>query len=237
MISECPHCRQTLKFSEAQTAKLESALARLPAGGVLKLQCPLCNKSIEIGGASQIDSVTKAKPKATQAGQGIEPPKYPDVSWLASGAYQEQDKLEDIPMALVLVEDGPLRDQVAGAFVELFYQPVYPESVSDAIDRMQFVDFAAVVLRSGFMGQNVSESSFHEYMRAMAMSKRRYIFYILIGPEFHTLYDLEALSLSANLVVNEKDAQYLKTIVKKGMHDTETLFGPWISALKGFGNK
>lgn len=237
MLSECPHCQQTLKFSEAQTVKLESAIARLPVGGVLKLQCPLCSKQIELHGPSSAGTVPKPKPKTAQGAQGIEPPKYPDVSWLASGVYQEQEKLEDIPMALILVEDGPLRAQVAGAFVELFYQPVYPESAADAIERMQFVDFAAVVLHSGFMGQSIAESPFHAYMSAMAMAKRRYIFYILVGPEFHTLYDLEALSQSANLVVNESEAPHLKTIVKKGSHDTETLFGPWIAALKGFGNK
>ena len=140
-------------------------------------------------------------------------------------------------MALILVDDGPLRAQIGGAFVELFYQPVYPESAADAVDRMRFVDFAAVVLHSGFMGQPFSESALHEYVQAMTMAKRRYIFYILIGPEFQTLYDLEALTYSANLVVNEKDVQYMKIIVKKGLHDTETLFGPWIAAIKGYGNK
>lgn len=239
MISECPHCQQALKFSEAQVIKLESAFARLPPGGLLKLQCPMCNTPIELGsGGVPVGLAPKIKAPASPASVvGIEPPKSPDVSWLMGGAYQEQEELSDIPMAMILVDDGPLRIQIGAAFVELFYQPIYPDSVADAIGRMQFVDFAAVVLHSGCMGQLFGESAFHEYMKAMTMAKRRYIFYILVGPEFQTLYDLEALTYSANLVVNEKHVQYLKTIVKKGLHDTELLFGPWIAAIKGYGNK
>ena len=103
MISECPHCRQALKFSEAQLIKLESTFARLPPGGIIKLQCPLCNTPIELGagGALVNGAAPKPKPSASQASAvGVEPPKSPDVSWLASGAYQEQEELSDIPMAL-----------------------------------------------------------------------------------------------------------------------------------------
>jgi len=67
------------------------------------------------------------------------------------------------------------------------------------------------------------------------MRQRRYIFYILVGPEFHSLYGLEALSNSANLVVNERDVEHFKNIYKRAKAEYEELFGPLIGALQEAG--
>ena len=69
------------------------------------------------------------------------------------------------------------------------------------------------------------------------MGKRRYMIYVLIGPEFNTLYDLQALAYSANMVVNDKDADKMKTIWKKGKNDYDELFNPFITILKSHGKR
>lgn len=56
---------------------------------------------------------------------------------------------------------------------------------------------------------------------------------MLIGPKFRTLYNLEALSNSANLVVNDRDIKNLSLILRKGFYDYEELFGPFLEALTG----
>ena len=48
MIDTCPHCDQELNLSEAQLAKVKAALAKLPAGNLLKLGCPHCQKPFEL---------------------------------------------------------------------------------------------------------------------------------------------------------------------------------------------
>ena len=68
-------------------------------------------------------------------------------------------------------------------------------------------------------------------MRNLAGDKRRNLYYAIIGPKLKTLYDLEALCLSANLVVNSKDVQYLDKILEKGFKDYETLYRPFIEIL------
>ena len=60
------------------------------------------------------------------------------------------------------------------------------------------------------------------------------MFFILAGPDFRTLYNLEALSLSVNLVVNDADIERLKPILKKSFRDHEELFGPLIEAVRGY---
>ena len=162
-------------------------------------------------------------------------PKAPDVSWLAEGEFTAEEVVRDVPLAMILMADGQERSKVAEAFSELGYQTEFANSAETAIERMRFVNFAAVVMNSGFEGRTLADSTFHAYMRTMTMDTRRYIYYIVIGPEFRTLYDLEALSNSANLVVNEQDAAHMNVILKKGMQDYDNLFGPYIEMLKGQG--
>ena len=88
---------------------------------------------------------------------------------------------------------------------------------------------------SQFAGGKLRKSEFHEYMKKMSMVRRRYIFYILVGPEFHTLYSMEALTNSANLTINEKDLEHMKTIYKRSKTENDQLFGPYINALEGKG--
>ncbi|MBU0730101.1 MAG: hypothetical protein KKE17_03920 [Proteobacteria bacterium] len=237
MISQCPHCNQSLNLKPAQIEKVENALDRLQSGS-LKLNCPHCNKSMELGKDGSLAGSGGTKQKIKGAVSKLSPPAPPDLKWLASTTtVGEGDEIKDIPMALFLMKEGDLRDSVAGSFIELFYQPVYAETAEQAMGKMRFVNFSAVILHSGFEGGSLENSVFHKYMKNMAMSRRRYIYYVLVGPDFHTLYDLEALANSANLVVNEKEVDYLKTIVKKGQADYEALFGSWLAALKGHGNK
>ena len=61
--------------------------------------------------------------------------------------------------------------------------------------------------------------------------RRRLIYYVLIGAELRTCYDMEALALSANAVVNERDLPYLEVILKRGFLDYEKLFGPMLEVL------
>ncbi|MCK5340823.1 MAG: hypothetical protein KAJ60_07090, partial [Desulfobulbaceae bacterium] len=117
------------------------------------------------------------------------------------------------------------------------YQSIYAESAEDAIEKMRFVNYAAVVYHTILEEGGLEKSTFHSYVSGLAMSKRRYMYYVLVGPEFHTLYDLEALAYSANLVVNDTELGHMDLILRKGMRENEELFGPFLSALKEYGRK
>ncbi|MDH5297729.1 MAG: hypothetical protein OEV91_01780 [Desulfobulbaceae bacterium] len=261
MISQCPHCHTDIKLNEAQQAKVDQALASLPAGKTLKLGCPHCKTPIEltadgraISGEIMADLLGSARDEGLPPGgdellekakaSNIKPvkpppeaPRPPDVSWLASGELSEKAVVADIPKALILMPAGALRDTVAKAFEMRNYQPVFKNSAEEAIEEMRFTDYAGVVLHSRFEGAALDESLFHAHMRGLAMGKRRYMYYVLIGPEFRTLYDLEALAMSANLVVNDHDVNHIDTILKKGVRDYEEIFGPYLKALREHGKR
>ena len=237
MITECPHCKKGLNFNEVQQEKLQFALAKLTTGA-LKLGCPHCQTPIHIkadGTVADEQPAAAGEPAAPAAAPAAgdslpEPPAYPDISWLASGLYEQKELVEDVPKVLVLMSEGEGQEAVGKAFTDRGYQAEFPESAADAIAQMRFVLFKAVVLHSKLEG-NLENSSFHQHMESMPMASRRSIYYVLVGPEFHTLYDLEALANSANAVVNENEVAHIDTILKKGMRDYDELFGPYLEAL------
>lgn len=250
MLAECPHCQQPLKLTEKQLAQIEKALAGLQPGKFLKLGCPHCKKAIELAGDGSPAVREKSPPppaasavleaEKVQEHQGPSvppvPPAEPDIGWLKSGELKEEEVLGDVTQVLILMAAGELRDRIVSAFENRGYKPVYPETSSDAIKRMRFVHFAAVVLHANFEGDFAS-SVFHQHMMALLMTQRRSIYYVLIGPDFHTLYDLEALSNSANLVVNESELGRFDLILKKGLRDYDDLFGLYIKMLKEHGRQ
>lgn len=226
MIASCPHCHGTLKFGEAQQEKLKQALAALGPGKKLTIRCPSCGKPI------MLDAPASSGQSRSAA---VKPPGPPDLSWMKEGRLQEDEKLEDVPMALILYPENRQRDIVRDALESVGYQVIFAHDVAEAMERMRFVNFACVVLHSQFDGPVLEKSEFHQYMRDLAMHRRRYLFYILIGPEFHTLYHLQALVCSANLVVNEKDLLHLNLALRKAIPVYEELFGPYMEELTSAG--
>lgn len=158
-------------------------------------------------------------------------PRPPDISWLSGG--KEADL--DVPAALVLMREGPGSKLLADALRKDGYLLEYPESADDAIQRMQHSDYAVVVLHAGFESTGLPDSTFHGHMNRLAMTKRDSILYVLVGPGHRTLYDLEALALSANVVVNDSDLKHMNAILMKAKSSYEELFGHYIEMRKSLG--
>ncbi len=165
------------------------------------------------------------------------PPPPPDLSWLRTGIYEEQEQAGDIPTALVLMSGEQDNDSISSSLKDLGYQVETADTSFEALDRLRSNSFAAILMHTEFEGKSPAESTVHTYITRLSIKKRRTIFYILTGPNFQTMYDIEALSLSVNLVINDTEIQYLKQILRKSFHDHEELFGPLIEILEGSGNQ
>ena len=240
MISECPHCNQALRFSDAHKQKLTTAINRLPPDRTLKFACPKCKKSIEINPDGFPVSIKKSTPaapilKAPSPRVPVAPPKPQDIGWLSNGELKEDQVINTIPTAMVLMPEGPIKQTITKALENQTYQLYFPNAVDEAINSMRFRDFAIVVYHSDYETSALNAQDFHRFMMQLNMSKRRSIYYVLIGPEFQTLFDLEALTYSANLVVNTSEAEYLSILLKKGRADYEALFTPYSTLLKKYG--
>ena len=239
MIDTCPHCAQELNLSEPQLAKVKAALAKLPAGNLLKLGCPHCQKPFELqadgtlpGTVKPVHKVASGAPLPPRKDRAkINPPPTPDLGWLKSGREEKKEVIEDTPMFLVLMNKGPDLTNIMDVLEFEDFLPVLAHSVDDALDRMQFSNFAGVILHIPFEKNTLDSNKLHIFIKKMAMFRRRNMHYTLIGPEFKTLYDLEALSNSANLVVNDSDLPHFNLILKKSLYDNQKLYGPLADAL------
>jgi hypothetical protein len=267
MDTHCPSCKKDFNLTVAQEAKLVTALENLRPGQTLKFGCPHCKETVALTGGKaeskttetldisvmedvlysehesvsedEVSNLVKSRVEAPPKPVKLPPtaPKPPDVGWLASGELKKKDVVKDVPRALVLMPEGEPKATVEKALIALGYQPETTESPDAAVDRMRFVNFGAVVMHTGYEGGTPEESEFHQYMCGLPMSKRRFMYYVLIGPGFQTLYDLEALACSVNLVVNDKDVQYMETLLRKGMQDYQDLWGPLLAVLKEQGRR
>ena len=245
MTETCPNCQEPLNLSDAQKSKVQIALDKLPAGNLLKLGCPHCQKPFDLKPDGTVPG--QQQPQKTAAPSGgpvptrgaqkvnVQPPPPPDLGWLESGKMEEKEIVGDTPMALILMSKGAGMSTVRQAYEDEGFLPVFPDSLDDGISRMQFTPFAAIVLHSGFEGGSLASNNFHILMTKMGMLKRRNMHYTLIGPEFQTLYDLQALSFSANLVVNDNELNNFRIILKKSLHESQKLFGPLAEALVSHG--
>ena len=223
----CPNCSKTLKISE----KIQKGLEQLGPGRVLRLSCPKCGKSIALdAGHLPADS----QRGEIIVGSTIKPPPPPNIQWLKDGVFEEEEVVEDIPQTLILAKPGAERDSISEAVENIGYQSTFANSGKEAMEKLQFTNYASVILHDNFENGGLRTSSFHQFMRDMAMQKRRFIFYILIGPEFSTLYDLEALAYSANLVVNTSEIPELLTIFRKAIPQYEELFGNLMAEISAY---
>jgi hypothetical protein len=225
MTIECSRCRKDLHFNQAQRAKLDAALAKLKKEESLTIKCPHCLGAVSLRG-------TVAEVAETGS---VHPPEPPSIDWLKTGIGDGEDKLEDVPMAMVLCGDLPQRAEIVESIKSVGYQVVVADTHQDAMERMQFVNFSCVVFHIEFEKAGLPSSTFHNYMRKMNMGRRRYIFYIIIGPDIHTLWELESLTASANLTVCEKDLKYFDVILRKAIPSYEELFAPLLEELTAFG--
>ncbi len=226
MIENCPHCHHA--FSPSHIQKIEEAHASLAIGKSLKFSCPTCKQQVEIS----------SEPNQ-QAPHEIDPniPQPPSLNWLRTGTIADKEVLDDFSLVMILMPNThPARNSIATVYEGLGYKPVFPESPEDAIRRMRFAEYAAIVLHSQYEGMLI-DSTFHQHMCELPMVQRRYIYYTLIGPDFHTLYNLEALINSANLVVNESELADFPIILKKSFRQYDELFSPFLGALSKEGKR
>lgn len=236
MVVTCPHCQKQLKLNE----KVWANINKLEPGRKIKVKCVHCSAPLGLerdsGGGN---GAVRAVPIETSlAGVGgkmtskVRPPSPPAIDWLQDGVFEDKDIVEDIPRALVLFPEMESRKIIVKAAEDFGYLVEQVNTPEEAIDKMRFVNYAAVFLHDQYESGGIEESKFHQYMKRMAMAKRRYIFYILIGEQFRTLYDLEALSYSVNLVVNDNETKYINTLLRKTIPEYEELFGPIMEEIR-----
>lgn len=163
----------------------------------------------------------------------IAPPPPPDISWLKDKRLEEADLMidTDIPLSLVMVKNDLQFDLVSAALGDIGYHVERAQLASEGLEKMKTFSFSTIVMHVDFDDDPIEFNPVHSYLADLNMGMRRLIYYVLVGPDLTTCYDLEALSLSTNLVVNDIHLSSFPAILRKGLREYEELFGPYIDLL------
>ncbi|MFH1214914.1 MAG: hypothetical protein V1706_00265 [Pseudomonadota bacterium] len=189
------------------------------------------------GDAEKRETAVAGKGGARPAVSRVEPPGPPDISKFLSGEKERLARDAEVSVALLLMKDEKERATVENVLAELGYLVECVDTQVEAVEKMGFVNAGAVILQDGFEGKEFGRSLFHQYMKSLPMAKRRSLYYVLVGPRLYTLYDLQALAESANLVVNVRHVDKFDMILRKGLRQYEELFGPFVELLSAQGRK
>ncbi len=216
----CGSCGKAHK----STSKLESSIEQLRPGQKIRIKCSGCGQTIALSREDLYESATGTS--------DLKPPPAPDTSWLREGYFDDDEIVSDIPQAIILMKEGEGRDKIAGSLTGLGYRSETAESSREVVVKMPFSNYSCVILHTGSLNGKFVDDPLHKHLCALDMDRRRYILYVLIGPEFQTFYGMQALSHSANLVVNDGDLQHFGIILRKAIPEYEELFGPYMDELK-----
>lgn len=213
----CSACGKSHKSND----KLKASLEKLQPGQKLRLKCSQCGEPIPLSRDDLVDE-----------GPKITPPGPPDTSWLEDGLFDDEEIVSDIPQALIVMPEGVDRETIATALSGLGYRTETADQAESVIRKMQFVNYTCVVLDGDSVNGSLEDDPFHKYMCSMEMTRRRYVLYVLLGSKFETFYNLQALSHSANLVVNTEHISQFGLILRRAIPEYEDLFGPYMDELK-----
>lgn len=158
-------------------------------------------------------------------------PSPPDPKWFRQVVIEDKSEItDDVPQGLILTDIIENLSTYTTLLGNLGYVVEHTNTDSLAIELISTASCSLVVYEN-----TLKFDKFEQYMRNLSGSKRRNLLYVIVGPDLRTLYDLEALCLSANTVVNSKDMKYLNLILKKVFRDYDALYGPYIEVLKSNG--
>lgn len=159
--------------------------------------------------------------------RGGRPPP-PDTKWFRQIVIEDKSEItDDVPRGLIITDIIDNFSTYTTLLGSLGYVVEHTNTDSSAIELISTISFSLVVYEN-----TLKLDKFEEYMRNLSGSKRRNLIYVIVGPDLRTLYNLEALSLSANAVVNSKDMKYINLILNKVYQDYDALYGPYIEVLK-----
>ena len=153
----------------------------------------------------------------------------PDVSWLAGGVPPESsDESTQVRKGYVLISDAEKRMGVENTLTRLGFETDNGRALNNPHDELMTIKNCLVIA-------DVSDvvPTIHNHMLKLPMARRRTVYYVLIGPRLNTLFGLEALSLSVNLVVNYAELGKLEPILRKGFREYESLYAPFLEELQG----
>lgn len=197
---------------------------KIPKGQAFNLACPGCKTKIRVD--------QHLKPPASDHSQPLD-----TTSMVVDEEFDDDEEIEvyDEHDKVALILDRQNDDLWAAALEELEYKLQRAKSPEHAVHKVRFNQYHVVAFHEKFGDTTLETSPFYEFIREMPMDTRRKTFVALVGEKFKTLDNMEALSYSVNLVINQKDIDQLEAILKKATGDNDMFYKVYRETMTALG--
>ena len=211
----CPNCAKEINIPDN----------KVPEGQAFNLTCPSCKTKMRVD-------------------QHLQPPEPDPVGSLDAtsmvvdeGYDDEEEEIEiyDEHDQIALILDRQNDDLWTTALTELEYKLQRAKSPEHAVHKLRFNQYHVVAIHEKFGDTTLETSPLYAFIRDMPMDTRRKTFVAMVGENFKTLDNMEALSYSVNLVINQKDFDQLETILKKSIVANDTFYKVYRETMTALG--
>lgn len=200
---------------------------KVPKGQAFNLTCPGCKTKIRVD-------------------QHLQPPKAPvgdtggsldTTSMIVDEDFEEDEEIEiyDEHDKIALILDRQNDEIWANALTELEYKLQRAKSPEHAVHKLKFNQYHVVAFHDKFGDTTLETSPLYEYIRDLSMDTRRKTFVAMVGDNYKTLDNMEALAYSVNLVINQSEIDQLETILKKSTGENDMFYKVYRETMTALG--
>ena len=123
------------------------------------------------------------------------------------------------------------------ALDKLDYKIGIAKGVNDAITKLRFTKYDVIILNENFAGGSPGNNPILDYIQPMPMLRRREIFVALLGQDLRTMDNMTAFLKSVNLVINTKEIENIRDILKKSIEANDIFYKVLKDSLKVKGKR
>ena len=214
MQVECSSCAKEINIPDN----------KIPRDQAFSLTCPGCKTKMRVD--------QHLKPPASEPVGSLDA-----ASLVVDEEFEDDEEIEvyDEHDQIALILDRQNDDLWVTALTELEYKFQRAKSLEHAIHKLRFNQYHVVVLHEKYGGATLKDSSLYEFISEMPMHTRRKIFVAIVGENFKTLDNMEALAYSVNLVINQKEMDQLEIILKKSIGDNDKFYKVYRETMTALG--
>ncbi|MBI3014526.1 MAG: zinc-ribbon domain-containing protein [Candidatus Tectomicrobia bacterium] len=214
---------------------------KIPKDKAFRITCPQCKEKITVEppGQGAAAAASEAPAPATRDLEGLpengqhQPAAEAPLYDTATSEYFE----EGVKTALLCESDEKRADFLTGILKELDYIVTCPSSHEDALLRLKFNKYDLIVVDEEFAGATPGNNAVLSHLQKLPMAARRYIYLVLLGQKLNTSDNMMAFVKSVNMVVNHKDLENFKNILKRNQTEHETFYKVFMDVLRELGKR
>jgi predicted Zn finger-like uncharacterized protein len=203
-------------------SKFKIADEKIPTGKTASFPCPKCKNKITIKPEEEIQPVDEQTNMDEDVDFGFEEEAdgyEPESSESVFDFTEEEGKL-----ALVCESDAVVKEKVLKALDLLEYHVIEAKDNRDALLKMRYRVYEAVVVDEYFGTKNPDANGVLIYIQRLTMDIRRKMFVTLISDRYRTMDYMMGFNKSVNLIINRKNIADVEKILSRNIAEYEMFY-------------